>query len=157
MKKTAVFRGLLLSSVALAVAACGNLSKVTDEGTTENPVFPKIAESEFNHDGSQFGSWPNWENVRQIERGMNKDQIYNLIGRPHFEEGLYGVREWDYLFNYREDGELKTCQYKILFDKNQNAQSFYWLPEGCGPKKPEPVREVIVREVAPAPAARIRQ
>ena len=66
MKKTAVFRGLLLSSVALAVAACGNLSKVTDEGTTENPVFPKIAESEFNHDGSQFGSWPNWENVRQI-------------------------------------------------------------------------------------------
>ena len=31
MKKSAVFRGLLLSSVALAVAACGNLSKVTDE------------------------------------------------------------------------------------------------------------------------------
>ena len=131
MKKTAVFRGLLLSSVALAVAACGNLSKVTDEGTTENPVFPKIAESEFNHDGSQFGSWPNWENVRQIERGMNKDQIYNLIGRPHFEEGLYGVREWDYAFNYREQGVHKICQYKILFDKNMNAQSFFWYPNGC--------------------------
>lgn len=131
MKKSAVFRGLLLSSVALAVAACGNLSKVTDEGTTENPVFPKIAESEFNHDGSQFGSWPNWENVRQIERGMNKDQIYNLIGRPHFEEGLYGVREWDYAFNYREQGVHKICQYKILFDKNMNAQSFFWYPNGC--------------------------
>ena len=45
---------------------------------------------------------------------MNKDQIYQLIGRPHFREGLYGVREWDYLFNYREDGELKTCQYKTV-------------------------------------------
>lgn len=131
MKETKIFRGLLLTSVALAVAACGNLSKVSDEGTTENPVFPKISESEFNHDGSQFGSWPNWENVRQIERGMNKDQLYYLIGRPHFEEGLYGVREWDYAFNYRENGVHKICQYKILFDKNMNAQSFFWYPNGC--------------------------
>ena len=131
MKKTTVFRGLLLSSVALAVAACGNLSKVSDAGTTDNPVFPKISESEFNHDGSQFGSWPNWENVRQIERGMNKDQLYYLIGRPHFEEGLYAVREWDYAFNYRENGVHKICQFKILFDKNMNAQSFFWYPNGC--------------------------
>ncbi|AGH38292.1 Lipoprotein Plp4 [Bibersteinia trehalosi USDA-ARS-USMARC-189] len=131
MKKTTVFRGLLLSSVALAVAACGNLSEVSDAGTTDNPVFPKISESEFNHDGSQFGSWPNWENVRQIERGMNKDQLYYLIGRPHFEEGLYAVREWDYAFNYRENGVHKICQFKILFDKNMNAQSFFWYPNGC--------------------------
>lgn len=131
MKKTTLSRGLLLTSIALAVTACGNLSKVSDEGTTENPVFPKISESEFNHDGSQFGSWPNWENVRQIERGMNKDQLYYLIGRPHFEEGLYGVREWDYAFNYRENGVHKICQYKILFDKNMNAQSFFWYPNGC--------------------------
>lgn len=131
MKNTTIFRGLLLSGIALAIAACGNLSEVSDEGTTDNPVFPKISESYFNHDGSQFGSWTNWQNVRQIERGMNKDQIYNLIGRPHFAEGLYGVREWDYAFNYREDGVQKICQFKILFDKNMNAQSFYWYPNGC--------------------------
>lgn len=131
MEKRDLFRAFLLSSVALAVVACSNLSKVSDEGTTENPVFPKISESKFNHDGSQFGSWPNWENVRQIEKGMNKDQLYNLIGRPHFEEGLYGVREWDYAFNYRENGVHKICQYKILFDKNMNAQSFFWYPNGC--------------------------
>ena len=131
MKKTTLFRSLLLSSVAVAVAACGNLSNVSDEGQIENPVFPKISESEFNHDGSQFGSWPNWENVRQIERGMNKDQLYYLIGRPHFEEGLYGVREWDYVFNYRENGVHKICQFKIGFDKNMNAQSFFWYPNGC--------------------------
>lgn len=131
MEKTNIFRMFLLSSVALAVAACGNLSKVSDEGTTENPVFPTIPASKFNHDGSQFGSWPNWENVRQIEKGMNKDQLYNLIGRPHFEEGLYGVREWDYVFNYRENGVHKMCQFKILFDKNMDAQSFFWYPNGC--------------------------
>lgn len=126
-----LYRGLLLSGLTFALAACGNLSKVSDEGTTENPVFPEVSESLFNHDGSQFGSWPNWENVRQIERGMNKDQLYYLIGRPHFSEGLFGVREWDYVFNYRERGVHKICQYKILFDTNYNAQSFFWYPNGC--------------------------
>ncbi|MDU8924839.1 OmpA family protein [Pasteurellaceae bacterium LIM206] len=122
---------LLSAAAAVTLAACGNLSKVTDEGTSDHLVWPKIDESVFNHDGSQFGSWPNWDNVRMIERGMNKDQIYNLLGRPHFSEGLYGVREWDYAFNYRENGVHKICQYKILFDKNMNAQSFFWYPNGC--------------------------
>ncbi|SPY32590.1 outer membrane lipoprotein PlpD [Pasteurella canis] len=124
-------RFLLTAVAATTLVACGNLSKITDEGTSDNLVWPKIDESVFNHDGSQFGSWPNWDNVRMIERGMNKDELYNLIGRPHFAEGLYGVREWDYVFNYRENGVHKVCQYKILFDKNMNAQSFFWYPNGC--------------------------
>ncbi|MGC6396296.1 SmpA / OmlA family protein [Pasteurella multocida] len=124
-------RVLLTVVAATTLAACGNLSKVTPEGTSDNLVWPKIDESVFNHDGSQFGSWPNWDNVRMVERGMNKDQLYNLLGRPHFSEGLYGVREWDYVFNYRENGVHKVCQYKVLFDKNMNAQSFFWYPNGC--------------------------
>ena len=133
---------ILLSTVAIATAAaCGNLSKVTDAGTPEYKdvngqqvpqlVWPKIDSAKFNHDGSQFGTWPNWDNVRMIENGMNKDQIRQLIGDPHFTEGLYGVSEWDYVFNYRENGEHKICQYKVLFDKNHNAQSFFWYPNGC--------------------------
>lgn len=133
---------ILLSTVAIAtLAACGNLSKVTDAGTPEYKdvngqqvpqlVWPKIDSATFNHDGSQFGSWPNWDNVRMIENGMNKDQIRQLIGDPHFTEGLYGVSEWDYVFNYRENGIHKVCQYKVLFDKNHNAQSFFWYPNGC--------------------------
>ena len=94
-------------------------------------VWPKIDSAKFNHDGSKFGTWPNWDNVRMIENGMNKDQIRQLIGDPHFTEGLYGVSEWDYVFNYRENGEHKICQYKVLFDKNHNAQSFFWYPNGC--------------------------
>lgn len=131
MKKLTAFRSFMLSGLVLSLAACGNLSKVSDEGTTDNPVFPKISDSMFNQEGGQFGSWPNWQNVRQIERGMTKEQLYELIGRPHFDEGLYGVREWDYAFNYREDGMHKICQYKILFDKNMQAQSFFWHPNGC--------------------------
>lgn len=133
-------RLFLSTTAAMVLAACGNLSDITEDGqpagdTPEqamaNLVWPKIDKARFNHDGSQFGSWPNWDNVRMVERGMNKDQIANLLGRPHFSEGLYGVREWDYAFNYRENGVHKICQYKILFDKNMNAQSFFWYPNGC--------------------------
>ena len=129
---------ILLSAVAVAtVAACGNLSKVTEAGTPEYKEvdgqqvpqleWPKVD----NRDGRPFGTWPNWDNVRMIERGMSKDQLYNLIGPPQFSEGLFGVDEWNYAFNYRENGVHKICQYKVLFDKNHNAQSFFWYPNGC--------------------------
>lgn len=120
-----------MAVAGLVLTACGNLSNVSEKGTTDNPVFPQVNKTGFNHDGTQEGSWVNWQNVRQIEQGMNKDQLYNLIGRPHFSEGLYGVREWDYLFNYRENGVHKQCQYKVLFDKDMNAQEFWWFPNGC--------------------------
>ena len=77
---------------------------------------------------------------------MNKDQIYELIGRPHFQEGLYGVREWDYLFNYRENGEHKTCQFKILFDKDKNAQLFYWMPQQQAYSHPPQRSQAVLRD-----------
>ena len=130
--KTAV-----LVAAMVTLTACGNLSKVTDEGTIKEGteiVWPAIGKSKFNHDGSQFGSWPNLESLKLVElngKGMNKDQLQNLLGRPHFAEGLYGVSEWDYVFNFNENGQHKICQYKVLFDKHHNAQSFFWHPEGC--------------------------
>lgn len=130
--KTAV-----LVAAMVTLTACGNLSNVTDEGAIKEGteiVWPAIDKSKFNHDGSQFGSWPNLESLKLVElngKGMNKDQLQNLLGRPHFSEGLYGVSEWDYVFNFNENGQHKICQYKILFDKHHNAQSFFWHPEGC--------------------------
>lgn len=123
---------LLPVILSTALAACGNLSKVSKEGTTDQPVWPKVEKSTFNSHGTERGMWPNWDNVHQIKKGMNKDQIVALIGRPHFNEGLFGVREWDYVFNYLQNGQRKICQFKVLFDENLDAQSLYWLPEGCG-------------------------
>lgn len=128
------------AAAAFTLAACGNMSNVTDEGTpagdtpeeaVKNLVWPKIEDNTYNHDGTQYGTWPNWDNVRMIERGMAKDQIRHLIGDPQHTEGLYFVREWTYAFNYRENGEHKICQYKVLFDKQMQAQSFFWYPNGC--------------------------
>lgn len=124
-------RILCLTATAFVLAGCfGTLSKVADDGTSNHLVWPKTEEAKFSY-GDYRGSWPNWDNVAMIEAGMDKYQIYNLIGVPHFSEGLAGVREWDYVFNYRENGVHKTCQYKILFDKNMVAQNFFWYPNGC--------------------------
>ncbi|UOO81453.1 OmpA family protein [Uruburuella testudinis] len=128
MKQIAKY--VLPFAAALVVAGCG-LSHVSKEGTTEHPVWPEIQKAGVNFSGSQHGTWPNWDNVRQIEAGMNKQQLYYLIGKPHFNEGFFNVREWDYVFNYRQNGEHKTCQFKVLFDNHMNAQSFFWKPAGC--------------------------
>ena len=114
---------LLVVAVAALVAGCSNLSKVDDQGHTDNPVWPEIKDVTFNHDGSHVTK----ESLELISVGMNKDQIYNLIGRPHFKEGLYGVREWDYVFN----NAGTQCQFKILFDKNMNVGSTLWNPTNC--------------------------
>jgi outer membrane protein OmpA-like peptidoglycan-associated protein len=64
---------------------------------------------------------------------MNKQQIAQLIGYPHFEEGVWGVREWNYVFNFRgpQSSQVTVCQYKILFDEQKLARSIYWKPEEC--------------------------
>lgn len=115
--------GILL---AVTLAACGNLSHVSDRGTTKEPVWPDPANASFD-----TGSYPKLDTLRLIAPGMTKDQLYNLLGRPHFGEGLVGVREWDYLFHFRTPQGEKSCQYKILFDKDKRAQSFFWKPAEC--------------------------
>lgn len=112
--------------LAMGLAGCGNLSQVSSTGTTDKPKFPDPGSATFKN-----GSWPNLDNLRQVQAGMSKDQLYELLGRPHFHEGLFGVREWDYLFHFRGSEGERTCQYKILFDEHMLARSFYWKPESC--------------------------
>jgi outer membrane protein OmpA-like peptidoglycan-associated protein len=76
------------------------------------------------------GTFPNADNLRQIGSGVTKDQLYDLIGRPHFREG-FAAREWDYLFHFRQDDKIVTCQYKVIFDADYRGRTFHWLPAGC--------------------------
>lgn len=128
MKLKQIFLSAL---VATTLVACGNLSEVSEQGTANNPIWPKIEDSTFNSDSTQYGSWGNRDTINLVEKGMTKKQILALLGTPHFNEGLFGVREWDYIFNFRENGEHKICQFKILFDKDMKAQSLLWHPENC--------------------------
>src|SRR5690625_1203080 len=127
MNKSMIIATLVAS---LGLAACGTLSQVDDKGFTDDPVFPDAEKVSF-----VTGSYPNVDNVRTVVRtiehsGMTRDQLYNMLNRPHFAEG-FKVREWDYLFHFNTNQGVHTCQFKVLFDTDRIARSYHWQPESC--------------------------
>ena len=120
----------LAASALLALTGCGTSSvsrNISDAGQAEEVVFPSIEK----HAWLQEGTFPNLDNLRLIAPGVSKDQLYALIGRPHFRESLVAVREWDYIFNFRTASGVKVCQFKAIFDTQPRAQSFHWMPADC--------------------------
>lgn len=117
----------LALAAAMAGAGCTrHVSRdVSPEGTAGEVVFPARERIVL-----EEGTFPNRESLRQIGPGATKDQLYHLIGRPHFREG-FAAREWDYLFHFREGDRIVTCQYKVIFDRQYRGRSFHWSPAEC--------------------------
>lgn len=116
-------------------------SSISDEGRVDmqNIVFPE-PDTAWRYQG-QF---PNSENLSKIRPGISKDDIYQLLGSPHFSEGQY-AREWDYILKfYMPDSSVRTCQYKVIFDKDYKAQEFYWMPADCPPKQMTTVSPPVI-------------
>lgn len=91
------------------------------------------------------GTYVNLDNLRQYAPGMNKRQIQALLGTPQFNEGLWGVREWNYVFNFRRSvgAEPIQCQFQVRFDADGVANGQAWQPASCA----------ALLEPAPAPPA----
>jgi outer membrane protein OmpA-like peptidoglycan-associated protein len=147
-------KAVFLALLTLGLCACGNVSRnvAKDGSSAQELVWPKTDDVTPMHRG---GTFPELEHLRELHAGLNKQQISQLIGWPHFEEGVWGVREWNYVFNFR-DGDsdrVTVCQYKILFDQDKLARSFYWKPEDCArfvnpppPPAPAPVSKAQPQE-----------
>jgi len=146
-------KAITLASLALTLAACGNISHdVAKDGHTAGElVWPATTDVTPMHKG---GTFPNLANLRQMRAGLNKQQVSDLIGYPHFSEGVWGVREWNYVFNLRKPGSdaITVCQYKVLFDEDKLAQSFYWKPQMCAGLVTEP-SPAAAAQPTPAPMA----
>ncbi len=139
----------LAATAVLLLQGCSTASKVPDDGKPAEVVFPQRDEAWLKE-----GTFPNVENLRAVASGATKDQLYGLLGRPHFSEGLFGVREWDYIFHFPRPEGVITCQFKTVFDKNYTAQSFYWLPANCGQMlaaRPAPAAAPVARAEPPPP------
>ncbi|UUS16224.1 OmpA family protein [Stenotrophomonas sp. CD2] len=98
------------------------------------------------------GIYPDVADLRRFAPGMTKRQLYTLLGTPHFNEGMWGVREWNYLFNFRtaQGAEYFTCQFQVRFDSKGIAQGGYWKPESCAAVL-DPPRPPAPPPPAPAP------
>lgn len=141
----------LLLAATFALTACGNVSRnVHKDGQSADSInWPDIGDATPMHKG---GTFPNPDNLIRVHAGLNKQQVSDLIGYPHFSEGVWGVHEWNYVFNFREPAQgnhVVTCQFKVLFDSDKLAQRFYWLPEECArfqqvARAPTPPPPVVV-------------
>lgn len=101
------------------------------------------------------GTYVSLEGLRQYAPGMNKQQLHALLGTPHFGEGLRGVREWNYLFNFRRSvgAPPVQCQFQIHFDGKGVAVGQSWRPATCAALlEPAPVAAAPQPPPAAAPA-----
>ncbi len=120
LKKT-----VLTIALAASLAACSTNSHVSREGTSETPVWPKLSQDDL----TKRGTFPNTASVKLVQENMTRDQVYHLVGVPHFSEG-FQVREWDYLFHFNTAQGIESCQMKVLFDKNKTVKSIFWQAVG---------------------------
>ncbi|MDK7178300.1 outer membrane protein assembly factor BamE, partial [Micrococcus luteus] len=76
------YKSLFIAGLsALVLSACGNISKVSSDGTTDQPVWPKVERVGMN---KKMGTFPDLSKLQEVKAGMTKDQLYYLLGRPHF-------------------------------------------------------------------------
>ena len=142
---------LTIGTIGATSAVAGTY--VTQEGTTAQPVWPKWDSVVLNN---TKGTFPNLQNLSEIRSGMTKDQLYYLIGSPQYNDG-WRPKEWNYLFHFNTPGagtnDVSTCQYKVLFDKDTYARSFYWNPvDGACPGAAPATASVETAEPPVVPA-----
>lgn len=160
-----LLRSLSLCLAVLLFSACASggrhkqvLSAEAMPGTQDGEVaFPDPGRATLKE-----GLFVDLDNLRLFARGMSKRQLYTLLGTPHFAEGMWGVREWNYLFNFRSapGGDYFTCQFQVHFDNKGIAQAGYWKPQACAallqppapppPPRPAPMPDEPVRLSADA-------
>ncbi|GAB3051973.1 OmpA family protein [Stenotrophomonas tumulicola] len=150
-KHSALLAGLL---ACLAITGCRSHAAADDAPVQATPAgetvqFPDPAKASLKE-----GVFADPGDLRRFSPGMTKPQLYALLGTPHFNEGMWGVREWNYLFNFRtpQATEYFTCQFQVRFDGKGVAQGGYWNPQSCAAlvePPPPPVAEapaVLPRE-----------
>lgn len=71
--------------------------------------------------------------IQTVQPGMTKDQVRDLLGNPHFSEGLINVRTWDYLFDLSDHGSPGSmmCQFQLTFDGAMRVEEMRWRTAKC--------------------------
>jgi OmpA-OmpF porin, OOP family len=152
-KTTIWMAACVLALMALVLTGCGNVSQgVKSNGQGADVlVWPDPDSVTPIHKG---GTYPETAQLQLLRYGMNKQQIAMLVGYPHFSEGVWAVREWNYMFNFRmpDSDRIEVCQFKVLFDEDKLARRFDWHPDSCARHMAVPVSPTTAPSVSSAQA-----
>ena len=98
-----------------------------DNSDVEDVVFPDMSRAWL-----KSGAIMDPAHVRSMGLGLTKNQVRSIIQYPHFSEGLFGPKQWDYIFNFKKpDGSYLTCQYQVHFSQEGKTIGTYWNSNEC--------------------------
>lgn len=130
--------GLLATAILLSATGCTwHVSPGAQYGSVDanDLVFPEESKA-----WQKQGKLVVKNEVANIAIGTTKEEIYQLIGAPHFQEG-FNAREWDYILKFSDTNQnIETCRYKVIFGDDYQGKmlgdSFrvtetYWQPTSC--------------------------
>lgn len=127
-----ITRYMLAASAMLclsgAVAAASEGLPSYRPGVSDAMTFPDVERAT-----RKEGVFVSAHNIGMVTPGMTKEQVYALIGVPHFHEGLFGVRRWNYILNlYTGEGDkYVACQYQIRFDRKARVERTWFRESTC--------------------------
>lgn len=132
MKKQITIQSFALLALMAMLGGCGSSAKMSGQAVGGSADRESVSFPDVDRAWLKGGTFIDVEQLRRIGRGMTKNQVRELISYPHFNEGLFGPTEWDYLFNFRtgRGDEFVTCQYKVVY-KDGFSNAIYWRDPGC--------------------------
>lgn len=117
-----------LRTVVTTMLCVGALSSAV---AADDVRFPEL-QSSYLKTGDFIGP----DHVQRVGPGLSKDQVRLELGNPHFSEGIFGVSEWDYAFDFHtgKGNEYVTCQWKVKFERAEGqyrVASTHWKNPDC--------------------------